>query len=312
MTLLRQGYGGLGSSSGSEDKPKIYFLVGTTASGKTDVSIELAKKFPIEIINADSLQVFRHLDIGTAKPSAQVQEKVTHHLIDILNPDEPFTAKEYKILAEEKALDVIKRGRIPLFVGGAGFYLKAISNPISDLPEGRSDIQDQPAAYRTLIEKDPALSDKIHPNDLYRISRALFLLEKGILPSRAFEVRNDSEKIFDIEWMGIAWERDDLRKRIEQRIKLMFEAGLLDETKQVLEKFPNARLRLERSIGYQECVRVLSKELSVAQAMEESTIHTHQYAKRQRTWFRKNFAIEWSSFDQAVEAFSHILTKSVE
>lgn len=268
------------------------------------VSVELSKRHPIEIINADSLQFFRYLDIGTAKPSLEVQKQVPHHLIDILDPDEAFTAKEFKVLAEEKIRDIQSRGKIPMFVGGAGFYLKALANPVSDLPAGTRTFTDASKAYQELSTKDPKAAKKIHPNDHYRISRALFLLDQDILPSRAFEKAASEGLEFEITWLGISCERKLLHKRIETRVERMFEAGLLNETESAIRNYPKCRGRLEKTIGYGECLDALDDKITKTEAIELTKIHTRQYAKRQDTWFRKNPSIIWSNLDQATDTFS--------
>jgi len=282
----------------------IVFLVGATATGKTTISIELAKKFPIEIINADSLQVFRELDIGTAKPSKEIQAQVQHHLIDILDPDEDFTAKEYKVLAETKITEIQARGRIPLFVGGAGFYLKALSSPTSDLPAGTREITDYVKAYEELSMKDAAAAQKIHPNDHYRISRALFLLDQDILPSRAFEKAPSEGLNHEIVWLGISCERKTLRTRIEERVKRMFQDGIIRETESVARNYPDSRSRLEKTIGYGECLDYLEGKITKDEAIQLTTTHTQQYAKRQDTWFRKNSSIIWSNLERSLDTFS--------
>lgn len=287
----------------------VIFLVGATATGKTLVSIELAKKFPIEIINADSLQVFRRLDIGTAKPSQEIQSKVPHHLIDILDPDEDFTAKEYKVLAEEKIKEIQGRGKIPLLVGGSGFYLKALSSPTTDLPAGARNIDNYAQAYQELVLKDPDSAAKIHSNDHYRISRALFLLDHDILPSRAFEKAPSEGLDFEIVWLGVACERKILRTRIQERVLRMFDEGLINETESVVRSYPDSRPRLEKTIGYGECLDIMDGKIRKDEAIELTTIHTQQYAKRQDTWFRKNSSIIWSKLETAVDDFSFTIDK---
>jgi tRNA dimethylallyltransferase len=282
----------------------VIFLVGATATGKTVASIDLATRFPIEIINADSLQVFRQLDIGTAKPSPEIQAKVPHHLIDILDPDKDFTAKEYKVLAEEKIKEIQARGKIPMLVGGSGFYLKALSSPTTDLPAGTRSIDDYTKAYEELVLKDPAAAMKIHSNDHYRISRALFLLDQDILPSRAFEKAPSEGLNFEIVWLGISCERKILRTRIQKRVHHMFDEGLMNETESVARNFPKSQPRLQKTIGYGECLEVINGKLSKNKALELTIIHTQQYAKRQDTWFRKNPDIVWSDLDRALDTFS--------
>lgn len=287
----------------------VIFLVGATATGKTSISLELSQRFPIEIVNADSLQVFRELDIGTAKPSKPMMLKTPHHLIDILDPDQEFTAKEYKVLAEEKISQIQARGKIPLFVGGAGFYLKALSSPTLDLPSGCKKIEDFTEAYKELTSKDPEATKKIHPNDHYRISRALFLLDQDILPSRAFERVPSGNLDFEIVWFGISCPRKTLRSRIEERVQRMFDAGIIQETESVLHHFPKSRARLEKTIGYGECLSYLEGKISKTQAQTLTTTHTQQYAKRQDTWFRKNSSIVWSTLDTALDHFSLTMDK---
>ena len=288
-------------------KSTIFILVGATASGKTDISTRLAKDLPIEIINADSLQVFRAMDIGTAKPSPSVLQQVPHHLIDILNPHEEFTSKQYRAIAEEKIHDVVSRNKIPLLVGGAGFYLKALVQPSDSLPSGTAAISNYEVAYKTLMERDP--QSKIHPNDHYRISRALFLIENGLIPSQSYQSNNEP---FDTKWFGISWPRDILRKRIADRVQQMFDVGLVDETKHVLEKFPGSAGRLSKTIGYRESLGVLAGNVKIKDAIEMTTIETSQYAKRQETWFRKNAGIQWCPFAEAASHFSFSIRDSLQ
>lgn len=289
-------------------KPPVVFLVGATASGKTTLSVELAKKFPIEIINADSAQVFRDLDIGTAKPSKEIQSQVPHHLIDILDPDQEFTAQDFKRMAEEKVKEIRKRKNIPVFVGGAGFYLKAISNPVVDLPSGTKKIEDAEQAYKELLKKDPEAAKKIHPNDHYRLSRALFLLDQGIVPSEAFQTDANKDVPFDITWLGISWDRKILRERIAARVENMYEQGIMEETQNVLWRYPKSVTRLSKTIGYAECLQSLNQQITPVEAMAQTTVKTGQYAKRQDTWFRKNPSIIWSKWDHALEHFSELLS----
>ena len=252
------------------------------------------------------------MDIGSAKPSKAIQKKAPHHLIDILNPDEPFTAQQYKRLAESSIDDILKRKKIPMLVGGAGFYMKAIAKPVSSLPAGRSELKDPEAAYQMLIDQDPGISVKIHPNDHDRISRAMYLLEKGILPSVAYQTDEQIDLPFDIIWLGIQCARPRLRKQIEERVHQMFDQGIVKETKDVLEEFPDARPRLQKAIGYKESIAVLDKEMTEKEAIAQTTIHTQQFAKRQDTWFRKNTSIIWSEYEDAVESFSVSIPKLVQ
>lgn len=283
-------------------KPKVFILVGATASGKTNISLELAKRFPIEIINADSLQVVRRMNIGTAKPSENVLANVPHHLIDIIDPDQEFTAKQYRDLAEEKILTLCKNKKIPLLVGGAGFYLKALVQPIEPLPTGTNYIENFIEAYAQILEKDPQIAKTIHPNDHYRISRASFLLDHGFIPSQSFQTIQ--ELPFEIQWFGLTWERELLKKRIGQRVRQMFDAGLVEETESVLKDYPGSENRLQATIGYRESLDVIRKRIIIDKAIELTTYGTQQYAKRQGTWFRKNPNILWSSVDEAVSRFS--------
>lgn len=271
--------------------------------------MQLAQKFPIEIINSDSLQVFRYLDIGTAKPSKEIQNQVPHHLIDILDPDAPFTSNDFQKLAMEKIKDMHARGKIPLLVGGAGFYLRSLSNPTSNLPAGARKIMDAAKAHQELSTKDPIAAKKIHPNDHYRISRALFLLDQGIQPSRAFELSENTSFPYSILWLGISCDRTTLRKRISDRVNVMFQDGILEETRKVVEKFPNSRPRLEKAIGYSECLDVIDRKSNDTKALELTTIHTSQYAKRQDTWFRKNPSIIWSDLGASMDTFSFSIDK---
>ncbi|MFH1261908.1 MAG: tRNA (adenosine(37)-N6)-dimethylallyltransferase MiaA [Pseudomonadota bacterium] len=291
---------------------RLFILVGPTASGKTELALALAKKFPFEIVNADSLQIFRHLDIGTAKPTPEQLRSVPHHLIDVLDPHEPATAAWYAKEAVHTIAGIAGRNHLPLVVGGSGFYLRAIEHP----PQAEATDFETSAVsendYEFLKTNDPEAARKIHPNDRYRIGRAVSLLRKGVHPSERWEAARNAPSPFETHWLGIDLPRDGLHRRIDRRMERMFSAGLIDETRNVLERFPASEKRLSRSIGYAQALRVVRGTAPLAPMIEEAKARSRQLAKRQITWFRRESRIASISgtnlFSDAVREIERVLT----
>jgi tRNA dimethylallyltransferase len=271
----------------------VFVLVGPTASGKTDAACSLAERFPLEVINADSLQIFRRLDIGSAKPTKEMRDSVPHHLIDQLDPDAEATAAWYAKEAAEAIRGVQRRKRIPLVVGGSGFYLRAMERP-PKAPETAVDPSSVSSEdYALVKEQDPEAARRIHPNDRYRIARAVSLLRKGVRPSQQWSETGVQAPLFSTCWFGIQRERSAIHQRIESRVRWMFDHGLVEETRGVLQDFPNARTRLSRAIGYRQTLDLVEGRGRLPEAIEKAIFATRQYAKRQMTWFRKEARIRW-------------------
>ncbi len=285
----------------------VIFLVGPTCSGKTLLGINLAKRINAEIISADSRQVFKYLNIGTAKPSPEEMQTVKHHLIDFLEPEENYNASRF----ENDALNIVKSlfeaGKQPLVVGGSGLYIKALIDGIftsADTDEGyrltlkeiRETKGDQ-YLYDQLKKIDPDAASKMLPQNWKRIIRALevfHLTGNSILHHQ--QIYNRAIQFSSLQ-IGINWERKVLYKRIEDRVDQMIYSGLVEETKQLLEKGYSGYLNSLNTVGYKEIISYLKGNISLEQAVDLIKRNTRRFAKRQLTWFRKDERIKW--FDLA-------------
>jgi tRNA dimethylallyltransferase len=267
-------------------------LAGPTASGKTALALELAKHFSLEIISADAMMVYKGMDIGTAKPTVEEQKAVPHHLLDVVNPDEPFNVADYVRLAEQAIKDVLERKKLPLVVGGTGFYIRALSDGLPTAPE--ADEMVQAALYRRLeqegLEKLLRELESISPSDAKRternprrVVRALEIIQRtGKAPSE-FPM---TKPAFAYDKLILAPTMEQLRPRIEARTEAMFRAGLVDEVIRLFRQYPTLATA-KQAIGYKEVVDYLAGQMSLEAAKAAVTLATTQYAKRQRTWFRK-------------------------
>ena len=276
-------------------------LAGSTASGKSSLAVDLAVALNGEIICADSRQIYRELDIGTAKPSLTDLQKVPHHLFGIVDPQETFTLTQYRHAAEACIKTLEAEGKTPILVGGTGLYLRTLlydySIPaVSPLPEFRERLEREEtaepgSAHRRLQTVDILAAEKLHPHDSRRIIRALEVFEttgESILnyQQRSQQVRNNCY------YYALNVSRDLLYKRIQRRIDNMIEAGLIDEVKALCERY-GADLPLLKTLNYAEILAYLTHTIDLKQAKEQMFIHTRQYAKRQRTWFRRDADIRW-------------------
>ncbi len=290
-------------------KPRVLFLVGPTGSGKTDAALQLAGLLDAEIISADSMQVYRGMDIGTAKPSSEERLRVPHHLIDILEPTEPFSVYEYRELALEKIREISGRGKTPLVTGGTGLYVRAILEGLSGQPgaspeiRGRLDLEVERSGLALLYERlqglDPAAAEKIKPADQKRIVRALEIYEiSGKTPSEWFQSKQPLTELgFESLVIGMTWPRDVLYARIEQRVDRMFEAGLVEEVRK-LSRLALSHTALQ-AVGYKELLETRSPQDGrwTSEALETARarikLNSRHLAKRQMTWFRKEKGIHW-------------------
>lgn len=287
-------------------RTRILVIAGPTASGKTAVAVELAKLTGGEIVSADSIQVYRGLDIGSAKPAMAERRGVAHHMLDVASvADGSFSVAEYKRLASECIEEISCRGRLPIVAGGTGLYINALTYPLQFTsvpadPAVREALQGEQARdpgslYRRLQEIDPATALRLHPNDGKRIVRALEVYEVSGLPLSAhgtdFQNAAGAEPPFDAALFGLNMDRALLYERIERRVDAMMRAGLLDETRALLE-LP-ADLPALQGLGYKQLLRHLRGETTLEEAMEDIKRETRRYAKRQLTWFRRDGRIRW-------------------
>ena len=290
------------------------YIVGPTAVGKTDISISLAKKLNAEIISADSMQVYRGMDIGTAKPSAFQLKDVPHHLINILDLDKTFSVAQFKGAAERIIDDVRSRSRIPLVVGGTGLYVKSLTEGIFKGPSAdwdfRAELQEEKnryglgRLYERLREIDPQSAGKIKAGDMRRIVRALEVHHlTGRLISELQIEWNSSHA--DITAIGLDMERRLLNERINKRVDEMFSQGLLEETKKLIESGIESNRTAMQAIGYKEIIGHIRGKYSIDEARELLKRNSRRYAKRQLTWFRKDSRIKW--FDVGGIEFGNLL-----
>ena len=285
-------------------KPKIIVICGATGIGKTSVGIELAQTLGAEIISADSMQIYRYMDIGTAKPTPEELAQVAHHMIDIVDPDEDYDAVQFSKQARNQIEQIARRGLIPIIVGGTGLYIKALlhglfqSQPVD--PKIRSRLKQEAeengsqALHDRLQQLDPAAAGRLHPNDSYRIIRALETIEStGKSISELHQEHGFEEDPFDALNIGLQMDRRKLYARIDQRVDLMIEAGLVDEVKKLLEMGYTADLKSMQSIGYRHVVEFMSENLSWDECVRTLKRDTRRFAKRQFTWFGADQQIQW-------------------
>ena len=287
-------------------KIKVIAIVGATASGKTAYSIELAKRIDGEIISADSRLVYKGFDIGTAKPSLEERDGIPHYMIDIVEPEFEYSAGLYKKEADEKIQLINSKGKTPIIVGGTGLYIDILLKNYN-LPqivanhELRNKLKrlTKEELYNILQEKDYKGAQCIDPNDTKKIIRAIEIIEstgKSLEESRS---KNENSN-YEIEWIGKNFDRETLYKRIDTRVDLMLENGLIEETKRLLNKhgrIPN----LVNTIGYREILGYIDNKYSIADASALLKKNTRNYAKRQLTWFRKNSDIKWDIYPEKLK-----------
>jgi len=285
-------------------KARIVVICGPTGIGKTSTAIEIGSDFQAEIINADSMQIYRGMDIGTAKPTSEELAQVPHHMLDIIDPDQDFDAARYCRQARATIRRLQAESILPFVVGGSGLYIKALISGLfqagaSD-PEVRRRLQDEAAAsagqdfYQRLSQCDPETAKKLHPHDTYRIVRALEVYEitqKSMV--RQQKAHRFSARPFDVLKIGLHMERNVLYERINRRVDAMVGAGLLDEVQGLLARGFSGQLKSMRSIGYRHMLDFIQKRLTWEEALQTLKRDTRRYAKRQMTWFRADPQIMW-------------------
>lgn len=288
------------------EKPKVTFILGPTATGKSALAMELAGIFDGEIISADSMQVYRRMDIGTAKPSKEDLSRVPHHFIDIVEPDEEYTAARFRIEALEKIKDILSRGKNVFVAGGTGLYVKVLTKGIFEGPQADNTLREElrelaakegtRALYERLKKVDLISAERIHPNNTNRLIRALEVWELSKRPISEFQREHGfSEEPFNSLKIGLIRDRDALYRDIEKRVDEMMEEGLLAETERLLSMGYTCGLKPMCGLGYKEMVGFLNGEHTLAESVELLKKNTRHYAKRQITWFRKDPEIRWFS-----------------
>jgi len=288
---------------------KLVVLLGPTATGKSSLAIDLALRFHGEIISADSVQVYRGLDIGTAKPSKEERQQVLHHLIDILDPDQEYSAAAFRAQADE-IISRLHLRQIPIFVtGGTGLYLKALTRGLFRGPDRdsqlraalyrRSEKEGSEVLHNELSRLDPEAASRIHPHDLFRIIRALEVCTLSPKPISYFQREHKfQDSPYEVLKIGLCCERGELYRRIDSRAEKMLEMGWVEEVQSLLDRGYSSKLKSMQSLGYKRILSHLFGEIELAQALELIKRDTRRYAKRQITWFKKDPEIYWFPIDQ--------------
>lgn len=285
-------------------KAKLIIIVGPTAVGKSELALDLAAELSGEIVNADSQQVYRYLDIGTGKPSVEDRDRVAHHLIDIVNPDEEFNAALFRRLAMTGIGDIHRRERNAIVCGGTGFYLKALTQGLFVGPGQDSRIREKlerdigenslAVVYNRLVKIDPSVTSTIHPNDRQRIIRALEVYELTGKPLSEWQKEHGfGDDPYEIVKIGLNRDRAELYDRINGRCERMIQDRLLEEVRGLIGKGYGLELKPLRSVGYRQMGAVLNGALSLEDALKEMKQETRHLAKRQLTWFRSDAETRW-------------------
>lgn len=285
-------------------KKPLFIVVGPTATGKTSIGIELSKRLNGEIISADSAQIYKGMDIGTAKPSMAERAGIVHHMIDIITPDTPYSVACYQKDALDCIHHVIEKGKIPIVVGGTGLYINAITYPMtfansSGDPQIRNKWDDYAkghgvdALHSALQERDPETANRLHPNDVKRVVRALEVFESTGKPFSAHRSSyQNAESEFNICIVGLTMDREKLYARIEQRVDEMMTNGLLSEVESLTRQYSTNFLAFQ-ALGYKEIIAYIQKECSLDESVSVLKRNTRRYAKRQLTWFNRDKRIHW-------------------
>ena len=306
----------------STQKPKIPIIavVGATASGKTALGIELAKELDGEIVSCDSMQIYRGLDIATAKPTKEEMQGIKHHLIDIIDPTQNFSVGQFCAMAHAAIEDIYSRGKMPILVGGTGLYVdntvmkttfsapardEKLSNELLEF----SKIHGNDALYEILLKEDEGAAQKLHPNDVKRVIRAIETFRTtGKTRAQIDSESRNKEDFYDCLWLAIDMERSALYERINKRVDIMLDMGLLEETRKKVYPIKKTNATALQAIGYREMLMFLDGLCSFNEAVELLKRNTRRYAKRQLTWFSANKNIHWlakeNSLEQALNLFN--------
>ena len=287
----------------SERKPPLLVIVGPTGVGKTAAAVALGRRVALEVISADSRQVYRGMDLATGKPSADEQRAVAHHLIDLVDPDDRYHAARFRADAERAIDDVRRRGRLPVVVGGTGLYVRALLRGLDPAPPADPDLrrelagvaarEGRAALHARLVAVEPALARRLHPNDQVRVVRALERVRAGSAVGDAQVLWRDGAAPWHVVAVGLTLERRELARRLAVRAEAMVAAGLLDEVRRLLARGYGPELSSMQGIGYRQFVEVARGRLDAGDALALMQRETVRYAKRQVTWFAREPGVEW-------------------
>jgi tRNA dimethylallyltransferase len=308
---------------------KLLVLLGPTAVGKTELSLSIAEQFSCEIIGVDSMQVYKYMDIGTAKPTEQERSRIPHHLIDIVSPDENYTAGRFAVDAQN-GIQIIKNNQhIPLLAGGSGLYFRGLLDGLFDVnnadrnTNNRTATSDTESIRQNLKERlaeegreqlfaelndvDPDSAKRIHPNDIRRLLRALEIFKTTGIPwSQHLTRQQENTGQYNVLKLGLTRSREELYKRIDQRVQIMIELGLLEEVRKLLDMGYHENLKSMQSIGYRHMVNYILGEWDWQKSIDLLARDTRRYAKRQFTWFNQDPEIIWHDVSQQDTIFSEI------
>ncbi|WP_312473065.1 tRNA (adenosine(37)-N6)-dimethylallyltransferase MiaA [Neobacillus sp.] len=302
-------------------KQKLLVIIGPTAVGKTKLSIEMAKRYNGEIISGDSMQIYRGMDIGTAKITKDEMEGIPHHLINIKEPSENFSVAEFQHLVRAKITEIAEKGKLPIIVGGTGLYIQSIiyDYQFSDVPgdetfrlklEERVREIGSNALYQELVEIDPDSASHIHPNNVRRVIRALEIFHLTGKTMQEFQSRQQPELLYNTALIGLSMERESLYERINLRVDNMVKEGLIAEVK-ILYDQDLREYQSIQAIGYKEIYQYLDGYVTLEEAVENLKQNSRRYAKRQLTWFRNKMVVEWfdmtdvNNFAKKIKEISH-------
>ena len=284
---------------------QVIAILGPTASGKSELALCVAGSFGGEVVNCDSLQVYRYFDVGTAKLPPEARQGIPHHIIDILDPDQVFTAGEYARLGRRLLSEISMRGRLPVVAGGTGFYLRALIDGLFPGPQRDQVLRDRLAGrehrksgslHRLLRRFDPAAARRIHPRDIPKVTRALEVCLVTRRPvTELFQQGREALGGYRILKIGLSPAREQLYERLDRRTKQMFEMGLIEEVRGILARGFAATVKPFESHGYRQAMQFINGELKLDEAIFYAQRNTRHYAKRQMTWFRQEAGMEWFS-----------------
>jgi len=281
--------------------PFVAVLAGPTASGKTRLGMEASLRAGGEIVNADSQQVYRGLDVGTAKPTAEERATVPHHLLDVADPGEGMDAARWAALADAAIADIVSRGRLPVVVGGTGLYIRALLHGVVDAPgrdpalrtqlEEEASLHGRPALHRRLASVDPGAAARIRENDLVRIVRALEIAAGGRTQSELFEAHRFASHRYRYRLIALDVPRDELHRRIQARALAMARGGIVDEARRLVDRFGADLPRLP--IGYEDAIACARGEIGEGELADRIALLHRRYARRQVVWLRREQDVEW-------------------
>lgn len=301
-------------------KPGVVVICGPTASGKTGLCLKLAALFDLEVLSADSRQIYRRMDIGTAKPTPEERSRVRHYLVDAADPDEDFTVAHYVENGRKAVREILARNLLPVIAGGTGLYIQGLTSGLADVPgpdaEFRqrmhrlADSREDDWLHRQLQLVDPELAARTEPANKVRIIRALEVYHATGTPLSEIQRRHAfADRPWRLLKFGLLLERQELDRRIDLRTEAMFAAGLVEEVRSLLGSGLSRDCRALKTIGYQEVVRHLQGDLSLQETIELVKRNTRRYARRQMTWFRRDGEINWVDPDREFAKMAELIAK---